>query len=152
MNVTAVKFGHPDSMLAEFPHWLVLLRPAQVTLGSLVLVCKEEAERFGDISPEASRELQQVTARIEAVLTDTFQYDKINYLMLMMVDPDVHFHVLPRYAEKRSYEGLTFKDDAWPGPPVMDSTALRGASRKTIGIGDAWPGPATRNRPLERPK
>ena len=24
-------------------------------------------------------------------------YERINYLMLMMVDPDVHFHVIPRY-------------------------------------------------------
>jgi diadenosine tetraphosphate (Ap4A) HIT family hydrolase len=46
-----------------------------------------------------------------------FQYDKLNYLMLMMVDPDVHFHVLPRYEGDRSYGGLDFSDATWPGPP-----------------------------------
>ena len=34
------------------------------------------------------------------------------------VDPNgvkhVHFHVLPRYAEKRSFVGVEFIDDAWP--------------------------------------
>ena len=51
MNETARKFGHPESLIHELDHWLVLLRPAQVTLGSLVLVCKDEAARFGaDIS------------------------------------------------------------------------------------------------------
>ena len=37
--------------------------------------------------------------------------------MLMMVVPDVHFHVLPRYAEQRAFEGRTHRDEAWPGPP-----------------------------------
>ena len=35
MNETARKFGYPASMVGDYDHWLVLLRPAQVTLGSL---------------------------------------------------------------------------------------------------------------------
>ncbi len=119
MNVTAKKFGYPSSLLAEYDHWLVLLRPAQVTLGSLVLVCKENASRFGEIGPAASAELHRVTARIETVIGEAFQNDKINYLMLMMVDPDVHFHVLPRYESERTYQGTSFPDTAWPGPPQI---------------------------------
>ncbi len=119
MNATAKKFGHPGSLLADYDHWMVLLRPAQVTLGSLVLVCKEDASRFGQIGPAASAELHRVVARIESVLADAFQNDKINYLMLMMVDPDVHFHVLPRYASERTYEGVAFADADWPGPPQI---------------------------------
>ena len=114
MNVTARKFGHPGSLLAEYDHWLVLLRPAQVTLGSLVLLCKDEAARFGEISQEALAELHRAASRIERVLAEAFRNDKINYLMLMMVDPDVHFHVLPRYQSERVYEGAQFRDDAWP--------------------------------------
>lgn len=117
MNATARKFGHPDTLLAELDHWVVLLRPAQVTLGSLILLCKDEAKRFGEISEAAARELQQATARIEAALQAAYAYDKLNYLMLMMVDPDVHFHVIPRYESERSFEGVTFVDTAWPGPP-----------------------------------
>ena len=49
MNETARKFGYPDSVVHEFDHWLVQLRPAQVTIGSLVLVCKDDASRFGEI-------------------------------------------------------------------------------------------------------
>jgi diadenosine tetraphosphate (Ap4A) HIT family hydrolase len=87
-----------------------------------VLLCKDEASRFGDISQAASTELQRVTSRIEDVLAQAFQNDKINYLMLMMVDPDVHFHVLPRYQSERVYEGVHFRDDAWPGPPQITSS------------------------------
>ena len=125
MNVTAKKFGYPETLLAELEHWLILLRPAQVTLGSLILLCKDEAGRFGDISTEAARELKTATARIEKALGDAFAFDKINYLMLMMVDPDVHFHVIPRYEGQRDFEGVSYADANWPGPPdVTSSLAL----------------------------
>ena len=38
MNDTILRFGHPATVIAEYPHWFVLLRPEQPTLGSLVLV------------------------------------------------------------------------------------------------------------------
>ena len=38
----------------------------------------------------------------------TFDHQKINYLALMMVDPHVHFHVIPRYSGSRELEGATF--------------------------------------------
>ena len=37
MNATIEKFGYPATLVAQFDHWLVLLRPSQPTLGSLVL-------------------------------------------------------------------------------------------------------------------
>lgn len=117
MNETARKFGHPDTLLHELRHWAVLLRPAQVTLGSLVLVCKEPATRFSEIGAAASAELVTAVAHVERVLADAFAFDKINYLMLMMVDPDVHFHVIPRYASERSFAGASHADPFWPGPP-----------------------------------
>ena len=39
--------------------------------------------------------------------------------MLMMVDRDVHFHVIPRYAEARQFNGLEFIDFGWPGAPDL---------------------------------
>jgi len=122
VNETARKFGYPESVLREFDFWTVLLRPVQVTLGSLVLVCREPVGHFGELSTGASGELASVAAVIESALGRAFAYDKINYLMLMMVDPDVHFHVLPRYESEREFEGVRFTDDAWPGPPQITAS------------------------------
>lgn len=133
MNATAEKFGYPASLLARFGHWLVLLRPAQPTLGSLVLVCTDPARRLGEISPAASGELQAAAAGIERVLAGAFAFDKINYLMLMMVDPDVHFHVLPRYQAPREFAGGRFEDPAWPGPPdLARKLELSGEQRERL--------------------
>jgi diadenosine tetraphosphate (Ap4A) HIT family hydrolase len=131
-NVTSRKFGFPDTLVAETALWLVLVRPQQVTLGSLVLVCREPVTAFGEASPEAFADLQVAVARVERVLRDFMAYEKINYLMLMMVDPDVHFHIIPRYAGQREHAGLAFPDAGWPGPPALaqavqpDAAALAG--------------------------
>ena len=120
-NETMLKFGYPDSLIREYRHWVVLLRPGQVTLGSLVLAAKSDATAFGQLPPEAHAELATITAAIEATLGAEVGYDKINYLMLMMVDPHVHFHVFPRYAEAKTLGGVTISDKGWPGPPDLKS-------------------------------
>ena len=119
MNATIEKFGHPATLIAESGHWGVLLRPAQPTLGALVLAAKSDATAFGDLPAEAHAELKTATAAIEAALTQAVGYAKINYLMLMMVDPHVHFHVLPRYEGERSGAGLTVADAGWPAQPDL---------------------------------
>jgi len=121
MNATIAKFGWPATLVAEFDHWVVLLRPAQPTLGSLVLAAKSDATAFGDLPGDAHAELKTVTTAIEAALTRAVGYAKINYLMLMMVDPHVHFHVIPRYDGERSAAGLTIADAGWPGQPDLGS-------------------------------
>ena len=95
-NATMMTFGFPETLVRQYEHWAVLVRPAQVTLGSLVLVSTSEATMFGALPPGAHAELATVIPAIEAALREFVVYDKLNYLMLMMVDPHVHFHVLPR--------------------------------------------------------
>jgi diadenosine tetraphosphate (Ap4A) HIT family hydrolase len=141
-NQTAEKFGYPDTLVADYAHWCVLLRPGQVTLGSLVLLCKDAAQRFSDITPDAFAELAQVTRDIETGLATFRPYDKLNYLMLMMVDPDVHFHVVPRYGSAQAFEAIEFPDPGWPGPPQLGAAIsldndLR--DRLLAALGSAWP-------------
>jgi diadenosine tetraphosphate (Ap4A) HIT family hydrolase len=119
MNQTIEKFGYPSTLIREFEHWAVLLRPAQVTLGSLVLASKSNATAYGDLSPAAFAEQGEIIATIEEALRAFTGYERINYLMLMMVDPHVHFHVIPRYSESRHWHGLEFSDAGWPGPPQL---------------------------------
>jgi len=118
-NQTAVRFGYPDTLIREYDHWLVLLREPQATLGSLILCEKSEAIEFSGISMQSFKEMSLVVADIERALKAAFSYEKINYLMLMMVDPNVHFHVIPRYSEPRSACGLTIADPGWPVVPQL---------------------------------
>ncbi|UJP05546.1 MAG: HIT family protein [Nitrosomonas sp.] len=119
LNATMRKFGAPQTVIRSYRHWSVLLRPAQVTLGALVLAAHEPVKALPELSEASFTEMHAVTRGIEAALSRAFQYDKINYLMLMMVDPDVHFHVLPRYAQPKSFAGIDFTDAGWPAVPDL---------------------------------
>lgn len=141
-NPTAIKFGFPATMIHRYQHWLILARPQQITLGSLVLLCTDQARAFSEISRDAFQELARVTADLDRALKATFNPDKLNYLMLMMVDPDVHFHVLPRYAGEVEFAGRTFADRFWPKPvdvtqPVADDAALVEAVKSRLA--SVWP-------------
>ncbi len=120
-NATMAKFGFPATVVKEFEHWVVLLRPAQVTLGSVVLAAKSEATAYAALPDQAFAEQALVVRAIETALADFVGYEKLNYLMLMMVDPHVHFHVLPRYSGERRWNGVDFRDAGWPGPPELKS-------------------------------
>jgi diadenosine tetraphosphate (Ap4A) HIT family hydrolase len=140
-NQTIAKFGHPQSLVREYEHWLVLLRPSQVTAGSLVLAAKGEFTAFGALPAEAFAEQGRIIAEIEATLHQLVAFERINYLMLMMVDPHVHFHVIPRYASSRRFAGIDIADHGWPGPPdlksgvQLDPTHIAAAARE---MGANW--------------
>ena len=121
MNPTMEKFGYPETLLRELNHWVVLLRPAQVTLGSLVLAAKGDATAYSRLPSEAFTEQAEAIRAIETALAAFARYERINYLMLMMVDPQVHFHVIPRYSSARTWNSLEFPDSGWPGPPQLGS-------------------------------
>lgn len=121
MHATLAKFGYPGTLVCDYRHWCVLLRPAQATLGSLVLAAKSEERAFSDLDNEAFAEFPLVVRETERGIKAFRVYDRINYLMLMMVDPHVHFHVLPRYATPPEFGGLSFADPGWPGPPDLKS-------------------------------
>ncbi|PXA93188.1 HIT family protein [Caulobacter sp. D4A] len=140
-NPTALAFGYPRSKVAETDRWLVLVRPKQPTFGSLVLVCKEPAHAFSELSPEAFADMQTAIAGIERVLKAKVAYEKINYLMLMMVDRDVHFHVLPRYEGAREHEGLSFPDAGWPAAPALGTAVALdddAVARLAQDLAEAW--------------
>ena len=121
-NATMTKFGYPGTLLMEGNHWVLLARPAQVTLGSLVLCSTSDTRAYGDLTPEAFAEQGRMVALAERILREFVAYERINYLMLMMVDPHVHFHVIPRYEGSREFAGCTIADSGWPGPPDLTRT------------------------------
>ena len=137
------KFGYPDTLVQDLNHWSVLLRVQQATLGSLVLVCKQDVEAFSEISQEAFAELGVAARQIETSLQTFRPYEKINYLMLMMVDPNVHFHVIPRYSAPQEFAGVEFADPGWPAVPQLSSAVSADGDLRAkllAALQDVWVG------------
>ena len=143
-HATLERFAYPESLVREFEHWAVLVRPAQVTAGSLVLVATDDdARRWPELPSAAFAELAKVTAEMEAALQAAVRFDKINYLMLMMSDPHVHFHVLPRHESPRHLAGLELADPTWPvAPDISQAVTLSSEqlAEMTASIKGHWPG------------
>lgn len=114
------KFGFPATLVGELTWWAALYRPKQITLGSLILAAKRPVTSFSELPPEAFLGLGEAVRLIERTLAAFCRYEKINYLMLMMVDPHPHFHVIPRYRTARTFEGVTIADHGWPGQPALE--------------------------------
>lgn len=118
---TLTAFGYPHSLVVDLDRWVVLLRPRQPTLGSLVLVAADPAMSVADLEHETQRDLGAAMEKVDRVLRAAMACDKVNYLMLMMVDPHVHFHVIPRYATPAAFDGGHYPDTAWPQPPALSA-------------------------------
>jgi len=119
INATALKLGSPETLLRRVDHWLVLHWPARVMPGSLVLVYTGDATLFSALSPVAFTELTAPAGGIEHRFAVFQPCDRMNYVMLMMIDPDVHFHVIPRFAATQEFGGLAYPDAGWPEPPAL---------------------------------
>ncbi|HVH72966.1 MAG TPA: HIT family protein [Candidatus Dormibacteraeota bacterium] len=104
-------------------HWTVLVRKSQVTIGSVVLAANRHFTSGSELTPEEAADFPRVVGRLERMLNRAFQFDKINYLCLMMVDRHYHFHVLPRYERAREFAGLQWVDNDWPKPTDLAAAA-----------------------------
>ncbi|MBL8396751.1 MAG: HIT family protein [Candidatus Accumulibacter sp.] len=113
------KFRVDELMVFNTPAWSWSVRPSQPTLGASVISLNRHAASFSEVSAAEMSELAEVVARLETALKTAFAYDRINYLMLMMVDHQVHFHVIPRYETSRQFAGLEWGDSGWPSFPAL---------------------------------
>lgn len=124
--------------LKEFDHWVVLFREKQVTIGSVIIMSKHlDQTSLGALSADAWAEFGAVTQFTESLITHTFGAEKFNYLALMMYDPEVHFHVIPRYSKPVEFEGHAFIDLDWPEATkrvglTLESDVLRAIEAKML--------------------
>jgi len=138
-NDTFNRFGGVDTLITDYCWWSVQIRPQQATLGSLILLAHGTSKTLGDLPDDAHTELGKISRDIETTL-NRFGAQKINYLMLMMVDPHVHFHVIPRYPTNVLFESINFTDPGWPGLPDLAYSASEPNAAKQVcaTLRDSW--------------
>jgi diadenosine tetraphosphate (Ap4A) HIT family hydrolase len=119
------KFRVEELLIATTDHWRWSVRPVHSTLGAGILSLKRFCPSFGELTSDEAADLGGAVSLLEQRLRETFSPDKMNYIMLMMVDAHLHFHVLPRYSASKEFGGLTWEDSGWPGPPGLGDYADR---------------------------
>lgn len=113
------KFQVDQLLIAKTAAWSWSVRPGQTTVAAGILSLNRYAPNFSDVSASEMADLHGLVTTIERALRSTFAHDRINYLMLMMVDHHVHFHVIPRYQTVRRFADLEWVDTGWPALPAL---------------------------------
>lgn len=115
------KFNLDKLTIFKTKHWTWSLRPHQITIGSGILSLNRKCEFYKDLTSDEHCDLGEMIKVIENTLGERFNYNAINYLMLMLVDSQVHYHVIPRYNEKIEFRGRLWEDAHWPTPPIFST-------------------------------
>ena len=113
------KFRIDELFVLKNSSWTWSVRPAQATLGSGILSLNRYALRLSDVTPEEMKDLADIVGILEQTINTAFKHNIMNYLMLMMVDHHVHYHVIPRYDGLRTFAGCEWIDNGWPALPVI---------------------------------
>lgn len=129
----ATKFQVPELTVLRSEHWTWSVRPPQATLGAGVLSLNRFSTSLADLSAEEGADLTRVVAQVDGALQRWIAPDRMNYLMLMMVDAHVHFHVLPRFEAPRSFAGHEWVDGGWPAQPDLVANVAQ-SDPTTLGL------------------
>lgn len=111
-----IKFKINELKVLEFNHWCVSVRPIQPVFGSLVLSLVRACDKIEDLTADETHELSLVLKKIKELLHNNLGVEKLNILCLMMVDKQVHFHIIPRYEKSFVIKGVHYNDSFFPSP------------------------------------
>jgi len=132
MNQTIPVFGYPETLVKEYNYWVVMVRPHQITLGTLVIASKSDATKLGDLAADEWAEFAIVAEESESLLIKTFGAEKFNYCAFMMKDPNPHFHLVPRYSKSVNFNDRDWVDDKWPDATDLKRVEVTEAETKAI--------------------
>lgn len=113
------KFAIEELKIIECKSWTWSLRPEQPTIASTIISHNQNKETFASLSTEEIKDYAIFIKKIDKSLRELLNPDKINYLTLMMIDDNLHTHIIPRYKNKKLFNKNYFDDSEWPKPPNL---------------------------------
>lgn len=105
----------PRFLIAQSERWAVVLNTDQTLLGRCFLLLRRPETDITALTDAELIEMRAVTSKTKSVLKSLWDPDHFNYAFLMNVDPQVHFHVIPRYEARREFTGGTYVDSSFGG-------------------------------------
>ena len=106
-------------IVKKFEYWTIAVRTGQVTVGSMIITLNRDCLDMTEVLPEEMAEFPVLCKWYQDRCKKLYDAEKFNYLALMMVDPFVHFHVIPRYSQTVEKYNMNWEDTGWPKLPNM---------------------------------
>lgn len=107
-------------LIKKFNYWTVYLHPNQCYLGRVyVILNRHGPEDTISLTEEEWQEFKIVLDKVVNVLKSLYNPDLFSYLALQNKDREhFHFHIIPRYKDKRTVHEQEFEDELWEKAPV----------------------------------
>lgn len=114
-TMTKAIIDYEQLKIKSYTYWDIYLHENQCYLGRVFVQLKDntDIEDFLSISGEVRNEFFNVGENIKGSLRTLFKPDKMNYAALSNVSPVIHMHIVPRYKDPRTFEGIQFVDSRW---------------------------------------
>ncbi len=78
--------------------------------GFIRIITQKHIKEFSDLSDEEAIKITLLIKKIEKIMIETLNPDKINIASLGNMVPHLHFHLIPRYKNDPYWPGATFCD------------------------------------------
>jgi len=119
-------------VIAESEHWRLILNHNQNLLGKCFLALRRHLEAVSELMLAEWTDLYGQIALTTQALAVAFAPDHFNYAFLQNQDRHVHLHIIPRYANSRSFAGVTFEDKDYPGHYAVPGTVRQLTPNQTL--------------------
>ena len=106
-------YDNKKFLIKRYNYWTIALHSSQFYLGRCIIKLNRHITDLFETEKEEQEELFEIVPRLKNALNEIFKPDLFNYAALGNIIPHLHFHVIPRYEQKRTFEGIEFIDGRW---------------------------------------
>ena len=110
--------NYAAGIIHESTFWTLEVSYRQHTIGSVIIFCKRPVEKITDLTSDELLDLQNIMKKYQDALDKIWQPDRYNYLQLGNALHNLHFHVIPRYKNDRTYANLNWHDPTFGTVPT----------------------------------
>lgn len=104
-------------LITEKSYWNIHLAPSQRYLGTCVIVIKRQCNNLSELRSEEWAEFSVIVQEMENTLNRLFKPTLFNWscfknaaFRVKNPNPQVHWHLIPRYKDLTVFEGVKFED------------------------------------------
>ena len=119
-------------LIVETDYWIILLASDQRNLGTCVVALKRFEGDLAGLNNDEWQEFSKIVKKLEHALKSAFNTTMFNWGCLMNSsylndppNPHVHWHMIPRYKEKKKFSGLTFEDPCFGSSTMKAKVGFR---------------------------
>ncbi|MDD1773948.1 MAG: HIT family protein [Methanobacterium sp.] len=109
--------GGYGELMDETAHWLIYLAPSQRYLGTCVVALKRKSKNLRELDDAEWLDFADIVRRLETSVDEAFKPTLFNWSCFKNKEyrngdpnPEIHWHLLPRYQDEVEFAGEKFKD------------------------------------------